>query len=131
MSPNALTKTRNGNEHGDVSFRGEILQYHGKLNQNARSIIFLEDTGYFDGNVDSSAPLNMAVFISPGYISDYAWVKLNDPAFAAKVLADGRTIGHPRKVEKASAARSMNRGIVCRSRWASGTPPMSTDSIIL
>ena len=55
----------------------------------------MEDTGYFDGNVDSSGPLNMAVFISPGYISDYAWVKLNDSAFAAKVLADGRTIGHP------------------------------------
>ena len=95
MSPNALHENTEWDEHGDVSFRGEILQYHGKLNQNARSIIFLEDTGYFDGNVDSSGPLNMAVFISPGYISDYAWVKLNDSAFAAKVLADGRTIGHP------------------------------------
>lgn len=94
-SPQALHENTEWDENGDVSFRGEILQYHGKLNQNARSIIFLEDTGYFDGNVDSSGPLNMAVFISPGYISDYAWVKLNDPAFAAKVLADGRTIGHP------------------------------------
>lgn len=94
-SPRALHENTEWDENGDVSFRGEILQYHGKLNQNARSIIFLEDTGYFDGNVDSSGPLNMAVFISPGYISDYAWVKLNDPAFAAKVLADGRTIGHP------------------------------------
>ncbi len=94
-SPNALHENTEWDEHGDVSFRGEILQYHGKLNQNARSIIFLEYTGYFDGNVDSSGPLNMAVFISPADISDYAWVKLNDPAFAAKVLADGRTIGHP------------------------------------
>ncbi|MGZ4902456.1 MAG: phosphoenolpyruvate carboxykinase (ATP) [Halobacteriota archaeon] len=94
-SPRALHENTEWDESGDVSFRGEILQYHGKLNQNARSIIFLEDTGYFNGNVDSSGPLNMAVFISPGYISDYAWVKLNDPAFAAKVLADGRTIGHP------------------------------------
>lgn len=94
-SPNALHENTEWDEYGNVSFRGEILQYHGKLNQNARSIIFLEDTGYFDGNVDSAGPLNMAVFISPGYISDYAWVKLNDPAFAAKVLADGRTIGHP------------------------------------
>ena len=94
-SPNALHENTEWDEHGDVSFRGEILQYHGKLNQNARSIIFLEDTGYSDGKVDSSGPLNFAIFISPGYVSDYAWVKLNDPAFAAKVLADGRTIGHP------------------------------------
>lgn len=37
----------------------------------------------------------MAVFISPGNFSDYAWCKIEDPAFAAKVLADGRTVGHP------------------------------------
>jgi len=28
-------------------------------------------------------------------VRDYAWLKINDPAFAAKVLADGRTVGHP------------------------------------
>jgi phosphoenolpyruvate carboxykinase (ATP) len=37
----------------------------------------------------------MAVFISPGNFCDYAWVKIEDLAFAAKVLADGRTVGHP------------------------------------
>jgi phosphoenolpyruvate carboxykinase (ATP) len=55
----------------------------------------MEDTGYYDGIPYSSGPLNMAVFISPGYNSDYAWLKINNSAFAAKVLADGRTTGHP------------------------------------
>jgi phosphoenolpyruvate carboxykinase (ATP) len=58
-------------------------------------VFYLEDTGYFDGKVVSSEPLNTAVFISPGYTADYAWVKIQDPAFAAKVLADGRSVGHP------------------------------------
>ncbi|MBI5956102.1 MAG: phosphoenolpyruvate carboxykinase (ATP) [Chloroflexi bacterium] len=80
---------------GNPSFAGALFQYHGKPNQNARTVIMLEDTGYFDGNVDSSGPLNMAVFISPGYNSDFAWLKLNDAAFACKVMADGRTTGHP------------------------------------
>jgi len=80
---------------GNPSFAGKLFQYWGKFNQNARTVFRLEDTGYFDGNVDSTAPLNMAVFISPGYISDYAWVKIKDAAFATKVLADGRTTGHP------------------------------------
>ena len=95
MSPRALHENTEFDEHGNVSFAGKLYQYHGKLNRNARSVFYLEDTGYYDGNVNSTVPLNMAVFISPGYTSDYAWVKINDPAFAAKVLADGRTIGHP------------------------------------
>jgi len=43
----------------------------------------------------------MAVFLSPGYFTDYAWVKIADPAFAAKVLADGRTVGHPAQSREA------------------------------
>jgi phosphoenolpyruvate carboxykinase (ATP) len=42
----------------------------------------------------------MAVFISPGYNSDYAWLKLVDPSLAAKILADGRTTGHPAQSRK-------------------------------
>jgi phosphoenolpyruvate carboxykinase (ATP) len=96
----ALHENTEWDENGDVSFEGKILQYHGKLNQNARTVLMLEDTGYFDNNVDSTAPLNMAVFVSPGYNSDFAWLKLNDAAFAAKVLADGRTTGHPAQSRK-------------------------------
>jgi phosphoenolpyruvate carboxykinase (ATP) len=95
MSPRALHENTEFDSVGNVSFKGRLLQYHGKPNQNARTVFYLQDTGYHDGNVDSSAPLNMAVFISPGYNSDYAWLKIADPAFAAKVLADGRTTGHP------------------------------------
>jgi phosphoenolpyruvate carboxykinase (ATP) len=58
-------------------------------------VFYLADTGYHDGKVVSSGPLNMAIFSSPGYFTDYAWLKIEDPALAAKVLADGRTIGHP------------------------------------
>jgi len=60
----------------------------------------LEDTGYFDGDVESSGPLNTAVFLSPGYFTEWAWIKINDPAIAAKVLADGRTIGHPAQAKE-------------------------------
>lgn len=94
-SPQALHENTEWNADGDVSFAGELFQYKGTLNCNARSVLMLEDTGYFDGSVDSSEPLNFAVFISPAYLNDYAWVKLADPLFAAKVLADGRTVGHP------------------------------------
>lgn len=80
---------------GNPSFNGRLFQYWGKFNQNARTVFRLEDTGYFNGSVCSSGPLNMAVFLSPGYCSDYAWLKINDAAFAAKILADGRTTGHP------------------------------------
>lgn len=100
MAPHALHENTEWDENGNVSFAGEILQDHGKLNRNARTVLRMADTGYFDGNVDSTAPLNMAVFISPGYTCDYAWVKIADPDLAAKVLADGRTVGHPAQSRK-------------------------------
>lgn len=95
MSPSALHENTEFDGEGLPSFRGELYQYFGAPNRNSRSVIRLEDTGYFDGSVNSGGPLNVAVFISPGYFTDYAWAKINDPAFAAKVLADGRTVGHP------------------------------------
>ncbi len=95
MSATALHENTEWDEDGQVSFAGERFQYHGQLNQNARSVLRLEDMGYFDGSVDSTEPSTTVVFISPGYTSDYAWLKLNDINFAAKVLADGRTVGHP------------------------------------
>ena len=94
-SSRALHENTEWDEEGDVSFEGKRLQYHGAYNANARTVMQLEDTKYFDGSVDSSAPPNMAVFISPGYVTDYAWLRIQDPYFAAKVLADGRTVGHP------------------------------------
>lgn len=94
-SPRALHENTEWDENGDVSFEGKRFQYHAAYNANARTVLQLEDTGYFDGSVDSTAPPNIAVFISPGYLTDYAWLKINDPLFAAKVLADGRTVGHP------------------------------------
>lgn len=95
MSPNALHENTEWDENGDTSFAGVRFQYYGQLNQNARTVLRLEDTGHFDGSVDSTALPNVMVFISPGCVSDYAWVKINDVNFAAKVLADGRTVGHP------------------------------------
>lgn len=95
MSPRALHENTEWDEEGQVSFSGHRFQYHAAYNCNARTVLQLEDTGYFDGSVDSTAPPNVAVFISPGYLCDYAWLKINDPVFAAKVLADGRTVGHP------------------------------------
>jgi phosphoenolpyruvate carboxykinase (ATP) len=95
MSPNALHENTEFGPDGNPSLEGKLFQYYGAQNRNARSVFNLEDTGYFDGQIDSSGPLNMAVFISPGNFCDYAWVKIEDLAFAAKVLADGRTVGHP------------------------------------
>ncbi|MGB9726144.1 MAG: phosphoenolpyruvate carboxykinase (ATP) [Fervidicoccaceae archaeon] len=94
MSPRALHENTEFDEKGFPSFEGKLFQYFGSPNRNARSVLYLEDTGYFSGNVDSTGRLNAAVFLSPGYFTDYAWVKINDPSFAAKVLADGRTVGH-------------------------------------
>jgi len=94
-SPHALHENTEWDENGDVSFEGKLFQYCGELNRNARSVFRLEDTGYFDGSVDSSEPLNFAVFVSPGHLADFAWLRVDDPDFAAKVLADGRTVGHP------------------------------------
>jgi len=95
MSADALHENTEWDENGNPSFDVKLFQYHGMPNRNARSVLRLEDTGAFDGSVDSTAPPNMAVFISPGYLTDYAWLKLNDINFATKVLADGRTVGHP------------------------------------
>lgn len=94
-SPRALHENTEFDLDGNPSFKGNLFQYCGLPNRNARSVFYLEDTGYFDGNIDSSGPLNVAVFISPGNIYDYAWCRIEDTAFAAKVLADGRTVGHP------------------------------------
>jgi len=95
MASRALHENTEWDEEGDVSFVGRLFQYEGTPNQNARTVLMMEDTGYYDRVPYTSGPLNMAVFISPGYNSDYAWLKINDCAFAAKVLADGRTTGHP------------------------------------
>lgn len=95
MSPRALHENMEFGPDGNPSFKGELFQYYEALNRNARTVFYLADTGYFDGDVVSSGPLNTAIFISPGYFTDYAWLKIEDPALAAKVLADGRTIGHP------------------------------------
>ena len=95
MSPRALHENTEFDENGNPCLAGKLYQYFGMKNRNARSVFYLEDTGYFNGDIESSGPLNMAIFLTPGYFTDYAWVKIVDPAFAAKVLADGRTIGHP------------------------------------
>lgn len=95
MSPKALHENTEFDSSGNPSLQGKLFQYCGSPNKNARSVFDLTDTGYFDGEIDSSGPLNTAVFISPGNLCDYAWVKIEDLAFAAKVLADGRTVGHP------------------------------------
>lgn len=94
-SPWALHENTEFGSDGNPSFQGRLFQYWGTYNQNARSVFRLEDTGYFDGSIESSGPLNCAVFITPGYYSDHAWVRISDAAFAAKMLADGRTVVHP------------------------------------
>jgi len=94
MSPRALHENTEFDERGYPGFEGKLFQYFGSPNRNARSVLYLEDTGYFYGDVNSSGRLNAAVFLTPGYFTDFAWVKITDPAFAAKVLADGRTVGH-------------------------------------
>ena len=91
----ALHENTEFDERGYPSFEGKLYQYFGALNRNARSVVRLEDTGYFKGDIVSSGPLTTAIFLTPGYFTDYAWVKIVDPAFAASVLAAGRTIGHP------------------------------------
>ncbi len=100
MSPRALHENTEFDENGFPSFKGEIFQYFGMPNRNSRSVVYLEDTGFFDGDIVSSGPLNTAIFLSPGYFTDYAWVKIVDPALAAKALADGKTIGHPAQAKE-------------------------------
>ncbi len=94
-SPRALHENTEPDVDGNPSFEGKVFQYFGKPNKNSRSVVYLEDTGYFDGDIASSGPITTAVFLSPGYFTDYAWIKVEDPALAAKIYADGRTIGHP------------------------------------
>ena len=100
MSPRALHENTEFDMNGMPSFKGELFQYFGAGNKNSRSVLYLEDTGYFDGDVASSKPLTTAVFLSPGYFTDYAWIKIEDIGLAAKVLADGRTIGHPAQAKE-------------------------------
>jgi len=112
MSPRALHENTEFGPDGNPSLKGELFQYFGRPNRNARSVFFLEDTGFFNGEIDSSAPLNAAVFVSPGNLCDYAFVRIEDPAFAAKVLADGRTIGHPAQ-SLAVAGKEVYRSRYC------------------
>ncbi|HDN82940.1 MAG TPA: phosphoenolpyruvate carboxykinase (ATP), partial [Candidatus Altiarchaeales archaeon] len=96
MSPRAMHENTGMDINGNPDFLDTTLQYRGRVNQNARTVMYFEDMKpYFDGSVDIDFPPNMVVFISPGYLTDYAWVKINDANFAALVLAAGRTVGHP------------------------------------
>lgn len=99
-SPRALHENTEFDSSGNPSFEGKLFTYFGAPNRNARSVLYLEDTGFFDGDVESSGPLTTAIFLTPGYFTDYAWVRIQDPALAAKVLADGRTIGHPAQAKE-------------------------------
>ena len=51
ISPNALHENTEFDKNGNPSVKGELFQYWGKFNQNARTILSLDDTGYFSGNV--------------------------------------------------------------------------------
>ncbi len=96
MNPRAMHENTGRGPDGNPDFMDTVLQYHGLPNRNARSVMYLEDMApYFDGSVDINFPPTMAVFISPGYLTDFAWLKINDPYFAAATLAAGRTVGHP------------------------------------
>ncbi len=96
MSPRAFHENTTIGDDGNPDFLDESLQYRGRPNKNARTVMYLSDMKpNFDGSIDIDFPPNMAVFISPGYLTDYAWVKLADPEFASAVYAAGRTVGHP------------------------------------
>ena len=96
MSPRALHENTGMGEDGNPDFLDTTLHYRGAPNRNARTVMYLDDMRpYFNGSIDIDFPPNMAVFISPGFLVDYAWVKINDPDFAAATLAAGRTVGHP------------------------------------
>ncbi|MCS7103325.1 MAG: phosphoenolpyruvate carboxykinase (ATP), partial [Candidatus Korarchaeum sp.] len=100
MSSRALHENTEFDENGLPSFAGELFRYFGKPNRNSRTVLYLEDTGFFGGDIDSSGPLTTAVFLSPSYFTSYAWMKVEDPAVAAKFLADGKTIGHPAQAKE-------------------------------
>mgnify|MGYP000436245289 FL=1 len=77
MSPFALHENTEFDENRNPCFEGKLFQYFGMPNRNSRSVIRLEDTGYFDGEIVSSGPLTTAVFLTPGYFTDYAWIDKN------------------------------------------------------
>jgi len=96
MSPRALHENTGMGPDGNPNFLDTVLHYRGAPNRNARTVMYLEDMKpYFNGSIDIDFPPNMAVFISPGFLVDYAWVKIEDVDFAAATLAAGRTVGHP------------------------------------
>ncbi|ACB07075.1 phosphoenolpyruvate carboxykinase (ATP) [Candidatus Korarchaeum cryptofilum] len=99
MSSRALHENTEFDERGMPSFKGELFTYFGKPNRNSRTVLYLEDTGFFD-DVVSSGPLTTAIFLSPSYFTSYAWMRVRDPAIAAKFLADGKTIGHPAQAKE-------------------------------
>ena len=99
-SSRALHENTEPNPDGHPGFEGKIYQYFGMPNKNSRSVVYLEDTGFFDGDIASSGPLTTAVFLSPGYFTQYAFVKVVDVALAAKFYADGQTIGHPAQAKE-------------------------------
>lgn len=100
MSPRALHENTEFDENGNPSFAGQVYEYFGRPNRNSRTVLYLEDTEFFDGDIVSSGPLTTAVFLSPSYFTSYAWMKVVDPAMAAKFLADGKTIGHPAQAKE-------------------------------
>lgn len=96
MSVRALHENTGKDARGYPDFLDELLQYRGLSNRNARTVMHLEDVApNFDGSVDMPFAANMAVFISPGYLTDYAWLMIMDANYAGAVLAAGRTVGHP------------------------------------
>ena len=96
MSPRALHENTGVGADRMPDFLDETLRYRGLINRNARTVMSLEDMKpYYDGNVDIDFPMNMAVFITPGNLTDYAWLKIADIDFASAILACGRTTGHP------------------------------------
>ncbi|MEM0017080.1 MAG: phosphoenolpyruvate carboxykinase (ATP) [Candidatus Korarchaeum sp.] len=99
-SPRALHENTEFDEGGFPSFAGELFSYFGRPNRNSRTVLYLEDTGFFDGDIASSGPLTTAIFLSPSYFTSYAWMRVEDPAVAAKFLADGKTIGHPAQAKE-------------------------------
>ena len=95
MSPRALHENTGMGPDGNPNFLDDTLKYRGSIHVNARTVASMEDMRpNFEGSIDIGFPPNMAVFISPGFLADYAWVKIEDANFAAAVLAAGRTLGH-------------------------------------
>lgn len=96
MSCRALHENTGVSADRMPDFLDEVLRYRGLVNRNARTVMSLEDMRpNFDGSIDINFPFDMGIFISPGYLTDYAWLHVTDPDFAAAILAAGRTVGHP------------------------------------